>query len=481
MEITSPTQSEQNLQDYLKLALKAVSSHWRPMVVVFVTTLILVGITSLNIQRKYISEAKLHIKVGRESISLDPTATTGTNISMYESRESEIRSLVEMIGSYAVLERLVDQLGPEIILESSGDSKEIRAKATRELSKAISINRPAKSNVIAITAKSTSPEKAQKILTAFLGEFRELHILANKTDGSYDFFVTQTGQLEKELSKTNAQLSAVKTEIGVVALPEKRKVLEALNTELEKDKSKTIAELSSVEQVITALTKNLANLPQRQATVERDIPNVSLDPTVQLLHKLKIEEEQLLTRYTEFHPQVIELREQIEQGEKLLAANSDKRSEVSQDVNPTYQKLEEQLLTQQATAAGLRAKLGSLEQQFQDMKQQMQELNEQEGKITTLTNNLNVLQSKYSSYVAKREEARINQALEKDHISNVIVFQKPSYVPKPVSPKTSLVMAAGLVLATITSLVAALVLELPSFGILLPVPHKQKPVPVAVS
>src|SRR5262245_47280000 len=66
--------------------------------------------------RKYESEAKLFLKLGRESIGLDPTATTGVTVPVQESRETEINSTRDMLKSRAVLESVVAKLGPELIL-----------------------------------------------------------------------------------------------------------------------------------------------------------------------------------------------------------------------------------------------------------------------------------------------------------------------------------------------------------------------------
>ena len=42
--------------------------------------------------RKYESEAKLFLRLGRESVALDPTATTGATMQIQETRDDEIDS-----------------------------------------------------------------------------------------------------------------------------------------------------------------------------------------------------------------------------------------------------------------------------------------------------------------------------------------------------------------------------------------------------
>ncbi|MCC7424256.1 MAG: hypothetical protein IT428_28645, partial [Planctomycetaceae bacterium] len=55
-------------------------------------------------------------------------------------------------------------------------------------------------------------------------------------------------------------------------------------------------------------------------------------------------------------------------------------------------------------------------------------------------------------YTEKLEQARIDQALASESISNVSVVQPATYSPQPVSPKKSLVLAAGLVVAVLSAL-----------------------------
>src|SRR5687768_3793256 len=70
--------------------------------------------------RKFRSEAKLLVRMGRESITIDPTATTGQFVAASQSGETELHAVEELLGSRAAAERIVDQFGPSVILEKKG-------------------------------------------------------------------------------------------------------------------------------------------------------------------------------------------------------------------------------------------------------------------------------------------------------------------------------------------------------------------------
>src|SRR5262249_158936 len=66
--------------------------------------------------RKYKSESKLLVRVGRETVTLDPAATTGQIMPVSVSRETEVASVLEMLRSRVMIEKLVDEIGPDSIL-----------------------------------------------------------------------------------------------------------------------------------------------------------------------------------------------------------------------------------------------------------------------------------------------------------------------------------------------------------------------------
>src|SRR5437762_6918020 len=57
--------------------------------------------------RSYTSESKLFIRVGRESVGLDPTATTGQTLMLQKTQVDEVNSALQILGSREVLRRVV--------------------------------------------------------------------------------------------------------------------------------------------------------------------------------------------------------------------------------------------------------------------------------------------------------------------------------------------------------------------------------------
>src|SRR5690606_32783272 len=144
----------------------------------------------------------------------DPTATTGQTISLNESRESEINSVLEILRSRALFEITVDRIGPARVL--GGDALEegvtaaevakYRERAIERLAKSSQIYAVRRSSIISVSCKARSPELAQEIVRTLMDAYLERHLDANRTAGSLPFFTEQAELLRTQLVEAEAEL-----------------------------------------------------------------------------------------------------------------------------------------------------------------------------------------------------------------------------------------------------------------------------------
>ncbi len=117
------------------------------------------------------------------------------------------------------------------------------------------------------------------------------------------------------------------------------------------------------------------------------------------------------------------------------------------------------MLLSEAQLASEDAEAKSLETQMADIGSRLTEMNDTQERVNELVRKTELIEASYRQYVQNREQARIDEALENDRISNVNVVQPPTFVAKPVSPKKGLALACGLILATLGSLTLAFASE----------------------
>eukprot|EP00913_Durusdinium_trenchii_P028315 g26543.t1 len=438
----------------------------------FVVTVALVIGGVLICPRAYRSEAKLFVRMGRESVTLDPTATTGQIVAVHESRENEINSVLEVVHSRVILSQVVDKLGPNLILygtdssESStanaetGGHSPLREKAVRTLEKTVDVKHSKKSSVITIGCKAQSPEIAQRIVNEILNAFHDLHLKVNRTAGSHEFFIEQTALLKTKLDKATAALRDAKNELGLVTIEGRRNGLQEQIRINRSAIEANITELAAARATIASLKQTLATLPtQMESQRVVGFPNGAADRARTRYNDLKLLETELLAKFTPSSPQVKSVRKQLDDALRILQREDTLSAQSTTAVNPARQQLKIKLLTESSRIASLVAREKSLEQQKARLLEQLKALNGEEGRLAGLAQDVELLRASHRTYSEKLEQTRIDGALGEQRISNVNVVQPATYVTKPVSPKRRIIVILGAFVAAVGAIGLAFATE----------------------
>lgn len=463
--------------DLLPQLLSALRRQWRPAATVGAAILALAAGAYLVLPREYQSEALLFVKVGASSITLDPTATTGQTISLYESRETEINSILQILTSRAIIEQTVESIGAEVALGEAPVGTSVEAataeadtfdplrseklderkqQAVRALSDSVYISAPKRSTVISVHGTANSPELAQEIVATMLERFQEEHLRVNKTVGSLEFFERQTADIRARLYDTNEKLLARKNDAGVAIVDEQRKNVEKQLSDLTDRLRVAQSDVVGSTARIAALEDELAFLPE-QVETERTtgISNDAYDRMRDRLYELEIRERDLRSRYTDTHPAVMAVLEQVREARDVVSQQAPERTQVREIVPPARVKAEEGLVEERSRKASLTALVEKLDAQRSELLAGLRQMNDEEVEIARLEREKSVLEGSYRLAAEKLEQARIQQALSEDRVSNVNVIQPASYETKPIGPKASVILGAGFALAILSFLATA--------------------------
>jgi uncharacterized protein involved in exopolysaccharide biosynthesis len=484
--MTSTKESNLGLGDLLKM----IQRHRVKSILTFIILFILCVGTLFVLPRTYESEVLFFVRLGRESVTLDPTATTGQTITLNESRDSELNSILRVIQSRALMSKVVDRLGPEAILSppssdetatftqsiKSGVSSTLgrlsdmlepsgtlspREKAIQKITKHAYVSNARRSKVISIRYRARSPQQAQTIAQAISDEYLLEHRRIHTTQGSYDFFVQQAERFSKILESSVDALRIAKNEMDLTSIEGKRLLIENRILTLATAKQTSQSALSASKARILSLQQLMAGLPERVNTQQVEgMPNLAGDQMRSQLYQLELREKELLSKYTDNHPLVVVVREQVRNAEDIVKKQAASRVYTTMAVNPAAQKLELDLLVERASAESLEAKLVNLRQQHQLALADMQEVNLQEQRVITLQQKITLAEKNFFAYAEKREQARIQQALDEQHISNINITQPATFVEKPISPKKSIVLVAGFLVSCLGAFCVAIRAEL---------------------
>ena len=447
--------------------------------------------------RSYESQAKLLVRVGRESVSLDPTATTSATLMLQKTQEEEIISALEILNSRKVAETVVDALGPTAILDGvlpDTTSKEpsrlskLRRKITRSASDAVyqvmqfarikddisnrelavrrlqathGIYSPKKSTVITIDARSRTPEMAQAIVRETTNAFLNEHVMGARTDGSHAFFVEQSAAAEDKLNQMVADRSKFMQENQIVSIDANRLLLKEQLTGIDRDLVITHGELQQAISQAKDLQEKLA------ANAERTGPKLAASYTTwsgmrQQIYELELQEQSLAANYTAGHPKLRQVREQLKGAREILADLKKERVDEDNTPNPAKIKLFEELQRQETRVAGLQSVIRKKNQQRADMERQTEILLEHERQLIQKDRDIRLMEANLRLMREKLEEARVIEELQAKKISNVRVFQPATFVERPVSPRKKLLAAASVFLGLTTGLGLSLVRQISS-------------------
>jgi uncharacterized protein involved in exopolysaccharide biosynthesis len=435
--------------------------HGRKGIIVAGALFTAIAAVTFSLPRTYYSEARLLVKAGWETVALDPTATTGQTLSIYESRESEINSILEVLRSREVTGQVVDLLGvdailhggtiPVVSLEAAADSLKpgvnrvaLRGanheQAVQQLEETMQIFAPKKSNVIVLHCEASSPELAQAINNAFIAVYQHVHADANHTKGSYAFFAEQEKVVREKWQQATAALRDAKDRLGVATLDGRRGQLQGQMSGVQEGLLSAQAEIAAAEGKIASLKAKLATTPKFAETSRAANTNSAADA---VYYGLQAKEKELSARLTDNHPLLLDVREQLAALESSLDL-AGARVQTTTSLNPAWTQLESSLLEEAASLDSLRARVKSLDAQRERLLAELRALNNDEIRLTELQQAADIAEKAHLETAQRLEQARVHRELAAERITNVNVFQPASYVSKAIAPKRSIIMALAL-------------------------------------
>jgi uncharacterized protein involved in exopolysaccharide biosynthesis len=140
-------------------------------------------------------------------------------------------------------------------------------------------------------------------------------------------------------------------------------------------------------------------------------------------------------------------RAQVEEAQKAIKNETASREEVVDSLNENHRALSLELDKAQTQLAGLEAQLDELDKQRAEVVKDLRELNDFEVELDQLQRNVTLAQKNFFDYSDALEQARMDQELDAQRITNISVAQQPTLAEKPVSPNKLIVAALSLMLA----------------------------------
>lgn len=444
----------------------------RKRIIVMTFSAIFLGSLLLGIlsPASYQAHTKLLVKKERVDPVITPTKDEPM-VAHDDVTEEELNSEVELLESDDVLRQVVTATGLDahrsLLGFGNANSEQGRiAKATTRLRAALQVDAVKKSNLISITYTSGDPKLCAQVLDKLNQTYIEKNTDVHRPHGQYKFFDQQAEHYKQELSQVEEQLKQFAGEPGGASpLLERDNTLQKLS-EFSATLDQTKAEMAATEQKIRTLEQQAGIVPNRITTQLRQTDDAAvLQQYKSTLLSLELKRTELLTKYQATYPLVQEVDKQIADTRAQLANEESKPvKEQTTDQNPTYQYVATELAKAKADYSALQAKSIATQAIVGTYRKKAEDLEQKGITQQDLLRTQKADEENYLTYLKKREEARMSDALDQRGILNIIVAEQP--VP-PVIPTSSpwMTFLLGFVMAVIVSVGAALAVDYldPSF------------------
>jgi polysaccharide chain length determinant protein (PEP-CTERM system associated) len=226
------------------------------------------------------------------------------------------------------------------------------------------------------------------------------------------------------------------------------------------------ARLGTARQELNNAKLQLREMENRRADLQRQLQNPddpmfmmdwSSDVTSPLdmrIQALTAKLDDLLTKYTELHPEVVQIRKMIaeleaerqQQLETAMAEGPIGSPGLSE--NPVYQQMRSLLSEADASVAEFRVRVQEHEQRVKELEDKVNSIPQIEAELTQLNRDYDVVRGQHSALLQRRESARMSEDVEQTAGNVVFRVIDPPFVPaRPDEPNKLLLNSAVLLIA----------------------------------
>jgi uncharacterized protein involved in exopolysaccharide biosynthesis len=408
-------------------------------------------------------EAHMQVLVRRGRADTPVTAQENAPVDMTRMAitEEELNSEVELLKDDAVLRKVVEANGLggrdwlHFLRLGEGHAERVE-RAARRLAKKLSVEPVKKTNLITVSYSSGDPRLAAKVLESLSKAYLAKHMEVHRPSGELPFFEQQTAESRGQLEEAQQRLLQFTLSHKVVVAGQQRDLTLQRLSEADASYRQTQIDIAEAQRRSQELAALLMDLPERTTTQVRTADNPELLKALKSsLLDLELKRTQLLTKFEPSHRLVQEVDQQIAQAKAAIMAESvaPVRDETT-DKNPNYEWAKAELQKTHVQLKGLEARAAAAGTQLAAYQTLARQFGEDAIVQDDLVSSEKAAEDNYLLYVKKREEARMDDALDERGIVNVAIAGQPVAPALPLW-STFAVLVAGIAAAGASGTAAA--------------------------
>lgn len=357
---------------------------------------------------------------------------------------TQIRLMIKTLLSRPNLERISRMTDLDVQATNTAEYEEI----IKDLKENIKISSGGSENIYTLSIENKEPIMAKNIVQSALTVFIEntLGETRSDSDSAQKFLNTQIKDYESRLSAAEARLTAFKQKYSGILPNQSGGYYSNLNASKENLKS---IELEILENK-TRLESAKQQLSQSVGVAANSDNKIKSETSIQTtfdsrIKELEVQLDGLSLRYTDKHPDVIEVtrslahlnKQRSAEIEKYLAqSNEDNKGVTRLSANPVIQEVQIQVNQLENLIASLNVRADDYRQRVIELESKIHTLPEIEAQLIALNRGYEITKSKYEEILSRKETAQLAQ--QADETTDKIQFRvidPPRVATKPSGPK----------------------------------------------
>ena len=385
---------------------------------------------------QYTSDAKVYVDT---QTLLKPLLE---GLAVRNDPEQQINVMVRTLTSRPNLERVARMTDLDLTAQTDQDLQNILTA----LEQSIKVKSTRKENLYTISYTSNSAEQSKNVVQSLLNVFVENTLGENRqeTDTVSTFLDEQIASYEARLLEAEQRLSQFKranselifaNEGGLYARIEQTKEeLDTLDLMLDEQKLKKQEKQAVLNRMFSAEQK--VELSTKYDTQIAEL-NSSLN--------------QLLIRFTEAHPEVIQTKELLAgieaKRDKEIAQIQDHKGGIATTTNETLVMMQSEIAEAESMSQSLQKQKDLKVRKLQELEAKMSQVPNVEAALTALNRDYGITKAQYEQLLQRRESAEISR--KADMSSSDIQFKviEPPLLPVSPSGPNRLIFMAGVLVA----------------------------------
>jgi uncharacterized protein involved in exopolysaccharide biosynthesis len=418
---------------------------WRSKVLMLMVFLpiMLIGVAiALVVPTKYAASTRLLVRLGQEYV-FDPVVGDAAK-GAFPQQEEVLQAETELARSPVIAERTINRIGlkqlyPDLseakLRARNGQAYEVDQRALEAFLKDLGVGSAPKSSILRLTYAHEQPQLAADTLNAFVAEYltyrREI-----LSGGGVEGLSEQRGLIEGRLKAADDSMRGYLIRNGVSDFEAES----AAATKLFADISD---EMSKVESARREAEAKVQGLRRQLASTSKEVDLYVETTSEQELMKLRVEREDLLTRYLPDSRAVQDINRRITQLETFLkSAPAAGLRRIGP--NPTYQALETDEAVQTANITALQGRAQELARQMKDAERRLGSLAALEPEYLRLKRERDALEFSAGTFATREQTERTRAELASRSVDNISVYEPARAPVKGDSPKRIIAAAAAI-------------------------------------